>query len=431
MKTDLGLMLAGLREAKGWTQQQLITEGQVRTSRSSVANTETGRQFPDERFWTECDRALDAEETLLVAYRQVFDALQEQKRAEAVAARQRLEDQRKLWSGSTQPAAEPDWDRSLFATTTSTAASPIGMRVAQGSQLDAAIEHLKETWHTLVRTDNLFGPRHALASVQQQLAILESLLGYVRGEQRYEALTLASKYAESAAWLYEDTADMGSAENWTRQALEWATEAGDQTMVSWTMFRRSQQATTRQNAVQTISLAQAAQRNESLLMGPARAAARQQEAHGFALEGDERECQKRLDEAHEFAASPDTSRDGRTGHGDFCTLSYIEVQRANCWLTLGRPDLAVPVLERAMTQIPKVYHRDRGQAQVRLSKAYAEVGHYDAAAAQVASVFHIARDSGSTRMLVEAVSVARVIAAECDSPVVSDLLAAVRGAKEA
>ncbi|MEW1860324.1 hypothetical protein AB0399_08075 [Streptomyces sp. NPDC088194] len=46
--------------------------------------------------------------------------------------------------------------------------------------------------------------------------------------------------------------------------MEWATESGDQAMVTWTPFRRSQQATTKRNPGQTISLAQAVQRNQEL-----------------------------------------------------------------------------------------------------------------------------------------------------------------------
>ncbi|MDA1359748.1 helix-turn-helix transcriptional regulator [Glycomyces luteolus] len=445
MKADLGLMLADLRDAKGWTQQQLIVEGRVRTSRSTVANTETGRQFPDENFWSECDDALDAEGSLLAAYRQVFEAVQDQKRSEATAARQRLEEQRQSWSEPTKTAIRLDLTGGDIAGGAAASTSHTVPRDAwdqpsrnqlkigslrpphrlQGSQLDAAIEHLADLWHTLVRTDNLFGPRHALESVHQQLSILDSLLEYAQGVQRQEVLKLGSRYAESAAWLHEDTANMRRAENWTRQALEWATEAGDQAMVSWAMFRRSQQATTRRNAAQTISLSKAAQRNEERLADPARAAIQQQEAQGYALEGNERECHKRLDDAHEFAASPDTKRDGRTGHGDFCTPTYIEVQRAKCWLTLGRPELAVPIFEHAVAQVPDVYHRDRGQAQVLLARAYAGVGQYDAAAARVASALQIARGSGSSRMLIDAVALARVIAAECDSPAVSGLLTAV------
>jgi transcriptional regulator with XRE-family HTH domain len=445
MKADLGLMLADLREAKGWTQQQLIVEGQVRTSRSTVANTETGRQFPDEKFWAECDNALDAKDALLAAYRQVAEAVQEQKRLEATAARHRLEEQRRSWSEAAKPAISLDLSGGPVPDQATAATSQIAPEVSWhqpsrnqlefkslrppqrllGSQLDAAIEHLADLWHTLVRTDNLFGPRHALQSVHQQLSILDSLLEYAEGEQRHEVLRLGSRYAESAAWLHEDTADMGGAENWTRQALEWATEAGDDAMISWAMFRRSQQATTRRNAAQTISLSKAAQRNERHLADPARAAIQQQEAHGYALEGNERACHRRLDEAHEFAASPDTKRDGRTGHGDFCTPTYIEVQRAKCWLTLGRPELAVPIFEHAVTQVPDAYHRDRGQAQVLLAKAYAGVGQHDAAAVRAASALEIARGSGSTRMLIDAIAVARVIAAECDSPAVSGLLTTV------
>ena len=201
-------------------------------------------------------------------------------------------------------------------------------------------------------------------------------------------------------------------------------------MVSWTLFRRSQQATTRKNAAQAISLAQSVQRNEAALAAPVRAAARQQEAHGYALDGDEKTCQRRLDEAHEFAASPDAKGDGRTGHGDFCTPSYIEIQRANCWLTLSRPDRAVPVFERALVELPDVYQRDRGLAQARLSMAYVGVGEYDAAATQAASALRIARSSGSARTLNEAVSVANSIGTKCDSPAVTNLLAAIKDETE-
>ncbi|GAB4001308.1 hypothetical protein GCM10029992_36430 [Glycomyces albus] len=97
MKTDLGLMLADLRDAKGWSQQQLIDEGEVRTSRSTVANTETSRQFPDEKFWAECDQALDAEGELLAAYRQVNNAISVRKQHEAQAARARLSEQQSAW----------------------------------------------------------------------------------------------------------------------------------------------------------------------------------------------------------------------------------------------------------------------------------------------------------------------------------------------
>lgn len=294
------------------------------------------------------------------------------------------------------------------------------------TRIEAAIEHLRDMWHSLVRADNLFGPRHALMSVHQQLSILESLLEYGRGAQRSELLRLAAQYAESAAWLHEDSADMPNATKWTSRAMEWATESGDQAMVTWTLFRKSQQATTKRNAAQAISLAQAAQRNGSALTRPMRAAVIQQEAHGYALDADVVSCHARLDAAHDFAASPDTKGDARSGHGDFCTASYIEIQRANCWLTLGRPDLAVPIFETALDELPDAYQRDRGLAQARLALAYAGIREYDSAAAQATSALGIARSSGSLRTMHETISAVNALGDVQTSQAVSQLFDAIK-----
>ncbi|WP_432252629.1 hypothetical protein [Streptomyces sp. HNM1019] len=45
-------------------------------------------------------------------------------------------------------------------------------------------------------------------------------------------LKLSAQYAESAAWLHEDSMDASSAEAWTSRAMEWAMEAGDEGMLS-------------------------------------------------------------------------------------------------------------------------------------------------------------------------------------------------------
>ncbi|MEX3105550.1 MULTISPECIES: hypothetical protein [unclassified Streptomyces] len=293
------------------------------------------------------------------------------------------------------------------------------------NRVEAATEHLREMWHSLVRADNLFGPRHALTSVHQQLSILESMLEHARGGQRIGLLRLAAQYAESAAWLHEDTADMPNAVKWTSRAMEWATESGDQSMVMWTLFRKSQQATTRKNPAQTVSLAQAVQRNESVLTPSVRAAAMQQEAHGYALDGDELSCHRRLEEAHEFAASPDTRGDAKSGHGDFCTASYIEIQRANCWITLGRLDLAVPIFEAALDELPDAYQRDRGLAQSRLALAYTGVQEYDQAAAQAASALSIAQASGSMRTMRETVTAVNALGRVHTSQTVTELFDAI------
>src|SRR5712691_7041107 len=110
------------------------------------------------------------------------------------------------------------------------------------AQLDELIGLLDDQWHALVRTDNLLGPRHALGSVRDQLDVIDALLRNVRPPARHQVLQLGARYAESAAWLHEDSGDMNGARYWTGRSMEWALEAGDRLMMSWVLFRRGEHA---------------------------------------------------------------------------------------------------------------------------------------------------------------------------------------------
>ena len=52
----------------------------------------------------------------------------------------------------------------------------MSIRLSDGPRLDAVVEHLREQWHLLVKTDNLLGPRHALSGVLGQLETIDELL---------------------------------------------------------------------------------------------------------------------------------------------------------------------------------------------------------------------------------------------------------------
>jgi hypothetical protein len=225
----------------------------------------------------------------------------------------------------------------------------------------------------LVKTDNLLGPRYAVRGVLDQLSIIEGVLESVTVAARREVARLGAQYAESASWLYEDSGDLATAYYWNNRAMEWAHEAGDDLLLSWTLFRRSQQVVATGNATHVLSLAHAAGRSGEALLPPMRAAIAQQEAVGHSMDGDERSAQRKLDEARQWAAT-DIDGDARNGHGSFCTASYIEVQRAGCWLTLGKPQRAVELYESTVPQVPTVYRRDRGMALGRLARAYSVVG---------------------------------------------------------
>jgi transcriptional regulator with XRE-family HTH domain len=295
------------------------------------------------------------------------------------------------------------------------------LTIASPAHLQEILAHLREQWHVLVKTDNLLGPRFALIGVLNQISVIESLCSILRDEQRIEMVRLGAKYAESAAWLYEDTDNMTQARFWTSQAMEWAYEGNDERMLAWTIFRRAQQAAAIPDAAQTIGLTQAARRNEEKLATPTRAAIRVQEAYGHALDGNEQAAQRLLDEAHTWAAGDDAG-DAREGHGSYCTPDYIEIQRGHCWLATGQPKKAISLYEDCLSALPAVYQRNRAATMTRLAMAYSADRQPEQAANTALAALPVAKSAGSKRIVSEIMSVCTQLIPYRALPAVAALL---------
>lgn len=305
--------------------------------------------------------------------------------------------------------------------------TPVRVRLTAftAGQFDELISHLDDQWHALVKTDNLLGPRHALAGVRAQLSVIDALLRSVRLPVRDRVLRLGARYAESSAWLHEDSGDTAGGRYWTGRSMEWAVEGGDRLMVSWALFRRSQQAAADRDAAQVAGLAAAAWREAGELGGPMLAAILQQEAHAYAMDGAEAMCLKTLDRAHGMAAASDDPGDASNGHGSFCTPAYLEMQRGACWLVLGRPAKALAALETAIGALPTAYRRDRGVAFGHRAAALAATGEPVESAAAAMQALDIARDSGSGRIVRRVIEVAEALAPHGELEAVAGLKAAL------
>jgi len=460
-RRTLGRQLAATREAAGLKQQDLAS--QTHYGRSTVASAEIGHSQGSRTFWERCDRVLQAGGALLRGYDQLRSlasarqaevaATMEQRRVSklrearvpqvpigpgaatdspdtvmmsvrldgrevTVAINRRVLMQAGLGTLLEAFALGPRLDDLAAATDQ---APPQRLAVTSPAQVDEILSHLRDQWHALVRTDNLLGPRFALAGVLGQIAVIEALLPELRDEPHRLAVQLGAQYAESAAWLHEDAGNATQARYWTSQAMEWAYQANDQRMLAWTAFRRSQQAAAIPDAAQAISLAQAARRDDEQLATPTRAAIRVQEAYGYALDGDEKRSQELLDEAHTWAAS-DTVGDAHEGHGSYCTPSYIELQRAGCWLTVGQPKRAIQLYGRALPGMPVVYQRDRATALSQLAVAYLADEQLEAAATTAHAALPIARSSGAGRILGEIKGVGAGLMPHRSLPAVAALL---------
>jgi tetratricopeptide (TPR) repeat protein len=297
-----------------------------------------------------------------------------------------------------------------------------GLSAAQAEEL---VAHLGDQWHVLVKADNLLGPRHALGGVTAGLGVISALLRTVRPPVRKSVLGVGARYAESAAWLYEDSADRAGSRYWARQALEWALEGGDRLMVSWALFRASQHACADRDAPRAADLAAAARRQYGGLPGLMVAAILQQQAHVCAMDGNERGCHRALDRAHLLAAAADDPGDASAGHGSFCTPAYLEMQRGGCWLALGRPERALTALDQALVSLPPAYRRDRGVGLSWQAAALAAAGEHAEAARVAMQALGVARDSGSGRVLSMIVPVAAGLDSGAD--VVDRLRSALAG----
>jgi hypothetical protein len=117
-------------------------------------------------------------------------------------------------------------------------------------QVEELLALLDQQWHALAKTDNLLGPRVALGGVRAHLGVIDELLRTARSATRAQLLALGSRYAESAAWLYEDSGEPAASRYWIGRSMEYAVVAGDRLMTSWTLFRKSQQATAGGDAAQ-------------------------------------------------------------------------------------------------------------------------------------------------------------------------------------
>lgn len=270
------------------------------------------------------------------------------------------------------------------------------------------VDELTTLRASLVRSDSLLGPGRLIATVSEQLANVQDMLGSAHGELRLKVFDLAALYAEFHGWLLEDAGHPVRSHAWTARALEWSQAGENPDLIAYTLMRRAQQSATRQDAPLAIGLGQAAARVDGV-SDRIRSASAQQRAYGLAVEGEQTLALQALDEAESLLTGGDPA-DDPYGLAEWCTPSYVTAQRANVFLTLGRGAEAVRTFDAALLSWPAEYHRERGLHLARKARALALDRRPDEAATVGGEALGIARSTGSHRILDEL----RVVAALAD-----------------
>ncbi|WP_190023978.1 tetratricopeptide repeat protein [Streptomyces hiroshimensis] len=273
------------------------------------------------------------------------------------------------------------------------------------------------------KSSNFFGARHTIPAVVQHAQTITRLLeSGSSGAPRQALLQTGGRVAEFIGWLCQDLGDFRRAALWSDRAMEWAQEAADDHMQAYILFRKSNQATARASAGRAVGLAKAAQRLPGLTP-QIEALAAQQEAQGYALMGNPKAALARFDEARTLVAESAAEAVSATGlDTSYCTPTYIEMQRANCWIDLGKPQQAIELFEGHLEALPQVFRNDRGVYLARLGRAYVRAGELERGAEAATKSLGIVRYTGSARTFGVLSAVADTLTSERNLPTVAAFL---------
>ncbi|HZD15413.1 MAG TPA: helix-turn-helix transcriptional regulator [Pseudonocardiaceae bacterium] len=216
--------------------------------------------------------------------------------------------------------------------------------------------------------DNLAGPQSLVDVAPRQLRFVENLLSSARGRDRNQFLYVGARYAEFAGWVYQDTGDLNSAMQMSSVALDFAQEADDETLISYILMRRSNIATDAKRPQLALKLADAALDKAKRLSPRYYAVALRQRAHAFAQLGQPDDCARTLELAFKCA---DQSVESEKDLAQYCTLEYVEMEAAHCWIELGQADKAISILQRSLAGWKPEHRRDLGLCLARLAVAHA------------------------------------------------------------
>ncbi|MGK5533163.1 hypothetical protein [Streptomyces sp. URMC 129] len=271
------------------------------------------------------------------------------------------------------------------------------------------------------RGANYFGARIAIPPVLHQAHSLTQLLEATNSHPRQALLRTGSRVAEFLGWLFQDSGDFRAAAYWSDRSMEWAQEAADDRMQSYILFRKANQATAQLQSDRAVGLARAAQRIPGLTP-QITALAVQQEAQAYARMRNPKAALAKFDEAQTLASDHTPSDPQATLDTSYCTPTYIEMQRANCWIELGDARRAVALFEAELASLPKVYRNDRGVYLARLARAYLASTEYEQAAKAATNALAIYSQTGSARTMIELDNFADSAAKLPKSPAIDEFL---------
>jgi hypothetical protein len=249
-----------------------------------------------------------------------------------------------------------------------------------------------------VEADRLMGSLCVAGPIQLQMPVIERACEVSRGADRGDMLRFACQFAEFGGWIFQDSADLTCAMQWTNRALDYALELGDERVVAYTLMRKAMIATEGGSPAQGLGIADAALKRKDALTPRLRAVILRQRSYSNAALGEVIATARDSDNAVIEAVAGENQ--GEEDRAPYCTPTYAAMEAGASWVLLGHPKTAIPILETSRSEwADHTEVRDYAMCVSRLALAYAAAGDVERACAAADEVVALAQGLGSRRVV--------------------------------
>ncbi|MGQ0773313.1 MAG: hypothetical protein ACT4NY_02670 [Pseudonocardiales bacterium] len=258
------------------------------------------------------------------------------------------------------------------------------------------IEHFQQLRQVLIDNDNLFGSRHIIPVVREQVAIMQQLRSSWRGADCRQLYRVQAQYSVLCGGLYYDSGEHHLAESWNDRALGLSHLAADHDLTVYILADKARLARGMRVAADAIGAGE-----QALRMAPPRSRlaviAASRTAYGYALSGDQAATQRAHDRARELLDTLDD--DPASPYGPWLNENWIALGEAQSWMVLGDYRSAAHIFQNAIADFPGRYRRAYGVILARTALAQVGAHEVEHAATLGLEALPIGVQTGSARTL--------------------------------
>jgi transcriptional regulator with XRE-family HTH domain len=265
----------------------------------------------------------------------------------------------------------------------------------------ASIDALAGILANMRRLEDSVGAAPLITATFGPLKLVELVAQEARGPLRRRVVDLAGQWAQFAGWLRAATGQPGKAREWYAKMLEHATEAGNRDLIATSLSMRGNLAWMAHQSAPLIGLSAAAV--EHAASPGVRAMAEQQEARGYAIEGEAQQVERLLDRAEVHMTTALERVDEQPPWIYFYSPGYLQMQRGLAYRLLGRTNDAIAALTAGLAATDtSVRSSEFGSTYVLyLAEEHLRISNRDVAEQLLEQVRQVAASTGSKRLTVD------------------------------